>query len=166
MHTNSYSFITLSNFIRRNSEFFILPQLSCLFDLFIDKHLMPQLTLLIILLSTNKELVFLQNALISCENMKRLLNFFNLAYTCCMNYFVTCLRVLLMLQLRFTLKDLQDNDGYINNSGIAAAEKRNAELLAIKEDLDKSLTLNYQLRLLLQKQLQKILVSQNTRPNG
>lgn len=71
-----------------------------------------------------------------------------------------------MLQLRFTLKDLQDNDGYINNSGIAAAEKRNAELLAIKEDLDKSLTLNYQLRLLLQKQLQKILVSQNTRPNG
>ncbi|ONK80467.1 uncharacterized protein A4U43_C01F18030 [Asparagus officinalis] len=69
-------------------------------------------------------------------------------------------------KLRFTLKDLQDNDGYINNSGIAAAEKRNTELLAIKEDLDKSLTLNYQLRLLLQKQLQKILVSQNTRPNG
>ena len=70
------------------------------------------------------------------------------------------------MQLRSILKDLQENDGYRNNTEIAAAQERNAELLSIKEDLDKSLHSDYQLRLLLQKQLQKILVSQDTELNG
>lgn len=84
--------------------------------------------------------------------------FLYICYSCC----ITCLSVLVILLLRSTFNDLQDNDGYLNSSEIAAAERRKTELLAIKEDLDSSLTSNYQLRLMLQKQLQKILVSQDS----
>lgn len=65
--------------------------------------------------------------------------------------------LLLSLQLKSTLKNLQDNAGYQNNPEIVAAEARRSELLAEKERLDKSLASSYQLRLLLQRQVQKML---------
>ncbi|KAG9448050.1 hypothetical protein H6P81_014178 [Aristolochia fimbriata] len=63
-------------------------------------------------------------------------------------------------ELRSTLQELLATDAYLNNSEIAAAEKRNAELLKLKENLDRSLKSNNQTRSALQKQLLKILECQ------
>ncbi|XP_077251026.1 cytomegalovirus UL139 protein [Tasmannia lanceolata] len=64
-------------------------------------------------------------------------------------------------EIKSSIKELQGNDGYLINPEIAAAEKRKAELLVVKENLDKSLASNYQLRLLLQKQLHNFLISRS-----
>ncbi|KAF8391071.1 hypothetical protein HHK36_023371 [Tetracentron sinense] len=64
-------------------------------------------------------------------------------------------------ELKSSLNELQGNNGYFNNSEIAAAETRKAELLAVKENLERSLASNYQLRAHFQKQLQSLLFSQN-----
>ncbi|XP_034698469.1 uncharacterized protein LOC117924029 [Vitis riparia] len=63
------------------------------------------------------------------------------------------------LKLRFM--DPQGKNRYLDNSQIAAAEMRKSELLAEKENLDRSLATNYQIRAQLQKQLQNILIMQN-----
>lgn len=57
--------------------------------------------------------------------------------------------------------DPQGKNRYLDNSQIAAAEMRKSELLAEKENLDRSLATNYQIRAQLQKQLQSILIMQN-----
>ncbi|WJZ96787.1 hypothetical protein VitviT2T_015435 [Vitis vinifera] len=63
------------------------------------------------------------------------------------------------LKLRFM--DPQGKNRYLDNFQIAAAEMRKSELLAEKENLDRSLATNYQIRAQLQKQLQNILIMQN-----
>ncbi|XP_068666670.1 GRIP domain-containing protein RUD3 [Aristolochia californica] len=68
--------------------------------------------------------------------------------------------------LRSTYKELQASDAYLNNSEIVAAEKRNTELLSLKENLDESLKSNYKTRSVLRKQLQNILEWQRVeKPN-
>ena len=57
--------------------------------------------------------------------------------------------------------DPQGKNRYLDNFQIAAAEMRKSELLAEKENLDRSLATNYQIRAQLQKQLQNILIMQN-----
>lgn len=57
--------------------------------------------------------------------------------------------------------DPQGKTRYLDNSEIAAAEMRKSELLANKDNLDRSLATNYQIREQLQKQLQNILIMQN-----
>ncbi|WOL12415.1 hypothetical protein Cni_G21182 [Canna indica] len=66
-------------------------------------------------------------------------------------------------KLKSTLQFLQGNGGYLNYAEITAEEARKFELLAEKEKLDKNLASTYQYRTLLQKQLQKMLVSKNRR---
>lgn len=63
------------------------------------------------------------------------------------------------LQLRSTLKELQEQDGCANNPELAAAERRKAELLTVEENLQRTLASNIQLRSSLQKQLQRLLSS-------
>ncbi|XP_002519679.2 uncharacterized protein LOC8264107 [Ricinus communis] len=64
-------------------------------------------------------------------------------------------------ELNSTFIELRGKNGYLSNSDIAAAEMRKSELLAVKENLDKSLASNYQIRSQLQMQLQSILSTQN-----
>ncbi|XP_043688286.1 LOW QUALITY PROTEIN: inner centromere protein [Telopea speciosissima] len=63
-------------------------------------------------------------------------------------------------ELKSSLQELQGNNGVLVNSEIAAAEKKKAELLAFKENWQRRLASNYQLKAQLQKQLQNILLSQ------
>lgn len=65
-----------------------------------------------------------------------------------------------LLQLKSTLKDSQNNAKFTENVEVTAAEARKVELLDIKDKLDRTLASNYQLRALLQKQLQKMLILQ------
>ncbi|RVW34939.1 hypothetical protein CK203_098252 [Vitis vinifera] len=64
-------------------------------------------------------------------------------------------------QLKLRFMDPQGKNRYLDNFQIAAAEMRKSELLAEKENLDRSLATNYQIRAQLQKQLQNILIMQN-----
>ncbi|OVA03301.1 hypothetical protein BVC80_515g2 [Macleaya cordata] len=64
-------------------------------------------------------------------------------------------------ELKSSIEEFQGNNGCLNNSEIAAAEARKAELLLVKENLDRSLASNYRLRTQLQKQLYNILISQD-----
>ncbi|XP_039142736.1 uncharacterized protein LOC120280074 isoform X1 [Dioscorea cayenensis subsp. rotundata] len=63
-------------------------------------------------------------------------------------------------ELKSTLKDSQNNAKFTENVEVTAAEARKVELLDIKDKLDRTLASNYQLRALLQKQLQKMLILQ------
>lgn len=65
------------------------------------------------------------------------------------------------MQLKLTLKHRQGNDGYLKNASIAVAEARNSDLLAEKEKLDKNLALSCHFRVVLQKQVQKMLISKD-----
>ncbi|XP_059665559.1 uncharacterized protein LOC132311585 [Cornus florida] len=64
-------------------------------------------------------------------------------------------------ELKSSFMELQGNNGYWNNSEIAAAEMRKSELLAEKEKLDRNLASNCQIREQFQKQLHSILNTQN-----
>ncbi|OMO70300.1 Cytomegalovirus [Corchorus capsularis] len=64
-------------------------------------------------------------------------------------------------KLKSTFMELQGNNGYLNNSEIAEAEMKRAELLAMKESLSKSLASNYRVRAELQKQVDNMLIAQN-----
>ncbi|XVF27318.1 hypothetical protein REPUB_Repub14bG0096800 [Reevesia pubescens] len=64
-------------------------------------------------------------------------------------------------ELKSTFMELQGNNEYMNNSEIAEAEMRRAELMAMKESLTKSLASNYQKRADLQKQVENMVVAQN-----
>lgn len=64
-------------------------------------------------------------------------------------------------ELKTIFAALQGNLNHSNNSEIAAAEMRKKELLAIKENLDRSLALNYQLQEQLTKQLLSTLMDQS-----
>lgn len=66
-----------------------------------------------------------------------------------------------MFQLNSAFVKLQGNNGYLCNSEIAPAEMRKSELVAVKENLDKHLASNYQLKSELQKQLQSLLSTQD-----
>ena len=57
--------------------------------------------------------------------------------------------------------DPQGKNRYLDSSQIGAAEIKKSELLAEKENLDRSLATNFQIRAQLQKQLQHILIMQN-----
>lgn len=69
-------------------------------------------------------------------------------------------------QLNFTFKELQGNNGHLSNSAIAAAEVRNSELLALKENIKRNLASNYQVRTQIQKQLQNVLIAHNQEMRG
>ncbi|XP_044462453.1 uncharacterized protein LOC123193496 [Mangifera indica] len=69
-------------------------------------------------------------------------------------------------KLNFTFKELQGNNGHLSNSAIAAAEVRNSELLALKENIKRNLASNYQVRTQLQKQLQNVLIAHNQEMRG
>ncbi|OAY25142.1 uncharacterized protein LOC110604369 [Manihot esculenta] len=64
-------------------------------------------------------------------------------------------------ELNSAFVKLQGNNGYLCNSEIAPAEMRKSELVAVKENLDKHLASNYQLKSELQKQLQSLLSTQD-----
>ncbi|XP_042428793.1 myosin heavy chain, striated muscle-like isoform X3 [Zingiber officinale] len=64
-------------------------------------------------------------------------------------------------ELKSTLNLLQGSDGYMDNGRIAAGETKKSELLAEKEKLEKYLISSDHLRTLLQKQLHKMLISQD-----
>nr|DAD33874.1 TPA_asm: hypothetical protein HUJ06_012725 [Nelumbo nucifera] len=64
-------------------------------------------------------------------------------------------------ELKSCLEELHGNNGYLNNSEIAAAESRKTKLIVAKEDIEKSLAANYQFKAQLHKQLQSILITQN-----
>ncbi|GMP71872.1 hypothetical protein CsSME_00030123 [Camellia sinensis var. sinensis] len=60
--------------------------------------------------------------------------------------------------LKSSFVELQGNNGYLSSAEIAAAEMRKSELLAAKENLDRSLASNYQIKAQLQKQLHCMLL--------
>lgn len=64
-------------------------------------------------------------------------------------------------ELKTIFAALQGNLNHSNNSEIAAAEMRKKELLAIKENLERSLAMNYQLQEQLTKQLLSTLMDQS-----
>ncbi|KAJ0964965.1 hypothetical protein J5N97_026103 [Dioscorea zingiberensis] len=66
-----------------------------------------------------------------------------------------------LLQLKSTLEGTRNNSKFTDNAELTAAESREDELVAAKEKLHQTLTSNYQLRALLQKQLHKMLIKQN-----
>ncbi|TXG47927.1 hypothetical protein EZV62_027221 [Acer yangbiense] len=68
---------------------------------------------------------------------------------------------LISLQLNSTFKELQGNNGYSSYSEISAAEMRKSELVAMKENMNKNLASNYEVREHLQNQLQNVLTAQN-----
>ncbi|CAL5412497.1 unnamed protein product [Camellia sinensis] len=61
-------------------------------------------------------------------------------------------------ELKSSFVELQGNNGYLSSAEIAAAEMRKSELLAAKENLDRSLASNYQIKAQLQKQLHCMLL--------
>ncbi|KAF5944611.1 hypothetical protein HYC85_018688 [Camellia sinensis] len=60
-------------------------------------------------------------------------------------------------ELKSSFVELQGNNGYLSSAEIAA-EMRKSELLAAKENLDRSLASNYQIKAQLQKQLHCMLL--------
>ncbi|KAH7841650.1 hypothetical protein Vadar_032669 [Vaccinium darrowii] len=66
-------------------------------------------------------------------------------------------------ELKAIFVELKSKNEYLNDSEIAAAEMRKSELLAAKENLDRSLASNYQIRTQLQKQLHSLLSEQTKR---
>ncbi|PIA41613.1 hypothetical protein AQUCO_02200211v1 [Aquilegia coerulea] len=66
-------------------------------------------------------------------------------------------------ELKSSLQEIQSNREYLNNTEIPAAEAQKAQLLLVKENLERRLASNYQLRAQLQKQLCNILKSQDQR---
>ncbi|BFG28119.1 hypothetical protein CerSpe_143930 [Prunus speciosa] len=60
-------------------------------------------------------------------------------------------------EIQSSFVKFQGSDRCTSDSEIAAAEMRKSELLAMKEELDRKLAYNYQIRAQLQKQLQTIL---------
>ncbi|KAK3205049.1 hypothetical protein Dsin_019095 [Dipteronia sinensis] len=64
-------------------------------------------------------------------------------------------------KLNSTFKELQGNNGYSSYSEISAAEMRKSELVAMKENMNKNLASNYEVRAHLQNQLQNVLIAQN-----
>ncbi|XP_050235330.1 uncharacterized protein LOC126683466 [Mercurialis annua] len=62
-------------------------------------------------------------------------------------------------ELKGTFNDLQGKNGHLSNSEIAAAETRRAELTVGKENLQKKLASNYQIRSQLQNQLKGSILS-------
>ncbi|KAF5175263.1 hypothetical protein FRX31_035149 [Thalictrum thalictroides] len=64
-------------------------------------------------------------------------------------------------ELKSSFQEIQSNKKYLNNSEIPAAEAQKAQLLLVKENLERRLASNYQLRAQLQKQLYNILKSQD-----
>ncbi|XP_028764783.1 uncharacterized protein LOC114722834 [Neltuma alba] len=63
-------------------------------------------------------------------------------------------------ELRSSFLELKRNNRNSCDSEITAAEMRKSELVAAKENLDRRLASNYQIKAQLQKQLQNILVTQ------
>ncbi|RZC65082.1 hypothetical protein C5167_008767 [Papaver somniferum] len=63
------------------------------------------------------------------------------------------------LLLKSSLEEFQTNNECLDNFGIVAVEARKTELLLVKQNLDRSLASNYQLRTQLQKQLYNSLIS-------
>ncbi|CAL5412491.1 unnamed protein product [Camellia sinensis] len=61
-------------------------------------------------------------------------------------------------ELKLSFVELQRSNGYLSSAEIAAAEMRKSELLAAKENLDRSLASNYQIKAQLQKQLHCMLL--------
>ncbi|KAI7999441.1 hypothetical protein LOK49_LG09G02254 [Camellia lanceoleosa] len=70
-----------------------------------------------------------------------------------LQFFDIGINAALLSQLKSSFAELQRNNGYLNSSEIAAEEMRKFELLAVKENLDRSLSSNYQINAQLQKQL-------------
>nr|XP_043640114.1 uncharacterized protein LOC122611196 [Erigeron canadensis]XP_043640115.1 uncharacterized protein LOC122611196 [Erigeron canadensis]XP_043640116.1 uncharacterized protein LOC122611196 [Erigeron canadensis] len=66
-------------------------------------------------------------------------------------------------ELNFSFVQLQKNAGCSENDELIAAEMRKFELQAVKENLDRKLASNYETKAQLQKQLRRILISQNKR---
>lgn len=64
-------------------------------------------------------------------------------------------------QLKSIFSELKGNLNHSNNSEIAAAEGRKSELLIVKKNVDRDLSLNYQLREQLRRQLLSLLINQN-----
>ncbi|MCL7040869.1 hypothetical protein MKW94_005535 [Papaver nudicaule] len=62
-------------------------------------------------------------------------------------------------ELKSSLEEFQTNNGGLDNFEIVAVEARKTELLLVKQNLDRSLASNYQLRSQLQKQLYNSLIS-------
>lgn len=62
-------------------------------------------------------------------------------------------------ELKSSLEEFQINNECLDNFGIVAVEARKTELLLDKQNLDRSLASNYQLRTQLQKQLYNSLIS-------
>ncbi|KAK1557715.1 hypothetical protein Q3G72_030199 [Acer saccharum] len=65
------------------------------------------------------------------------------------------------IKLNSTFKELQGNNRYSSYSEISAAEMRKSELVAMKENMNKNLASNYEVRAHLQNQLQNVLTAQN-----
>ncbi|CAH9076442.1 unnamed protein product [Cuscuta epithymum] len=65
-----------------------------------------------------------------------------------------------MFQLKSTFSELQGNSNHSNNSVIAAAERRKSELLAVKQNLERDLSMKHQLREQLRRQLVNLLINQ------
>ncbi|CAH9141491.1 unnamed protein product [Cuscuta epithymum] len=63
-------------------------------------------------------------------------------------------------QLKSTFSELQGNSNHSNNSVIAAAERRKSELLAVKQNLERDLSMKHQLREQLRRQLVNLLINQ------
>lgn len=70
---------------------------------------------------------------------------------------LTCVFFGSLSQIQSRFVKFQGSDRCTSDSEIAAAEMRKSELLAMKEELDRKLASNYQIRAQLQKQLQTIL---------
>ncbi|CAM8921613.1 unnamed protein product [Rhodiola kirilowii] len=64
-------------------------------------------------------------------------------------------------QLKAKFMAFQGDNAYMHNSEITEAEIRKAELLCLKQNLEKSFASNHQIRAQLQKQLQSILTTQS-----
>lgn len=67
---------------------------------------------------------------------------------------------LFTFQLRSSFLEVKRNNRNSCDSEISAAELKKSELVAAKENLDRRLASNYQIKAQLQKQLQNILVTQ------
>ncbi|XP_065879947.1 uncharacterized protein [Euphorbia lathyris] len=60
-------------------------------------------------------------------------------------------------ELKSIFVKLQGNNGYLSNAEIAAAEMRKTQLVGMKEDLERKLESNYQIRSRLQNKLKEVI---------
>ncbi|XP_062094936.1 uncharacterized protein LOC133800865 isoform X1 [Humulus lupulus] len=74
-----------------------------------------------------------------------------------------CLSQIQKFQLQKSFVKFQGNNGYSNNSEIAAAEMMKSQLLAAKHELDKNLASNLRMKTHLQMELQSISSIDNTK---